>query len=179
MARPVMERVELLHAQFRSHRQRWVRANGLTAAQYTALACLAGQFDAGGGELARLAGVRPQTMQRTLACLERKRLIERPGPVGPGYARRASVTRRGKVIVERCRAAFLELEHLMLARFTPDLADTFDQCLEECSLQLQKLPRDRASGRTPISGAGADRSGSRAMCEHQESCEICKLLRSA
>ena len=120
-----------------------VRRFGLTGAGYFVLTSLADHAQTSSGELAQASGVRYQTMNETLDRLEKAGLIERPGPVGPGFVRRAWLTRRGTVVVERCRAALTEVEHHMLRRFSAEQVDLLQQFLEECSLQLRRLPRPR------------------------------------
>jgi DNA-binding MarR family transcriptional regulator len=72
-------------------------------------------------------------MDKALEGLERAGLLGRPGPVGPGYARRVRLTRAGTVLVERCRAPLLDIEHLMLQRFSAEPVDLLQQFLKECA----------------------------------------------
>ena len=174
MAGTVIDRVEALHGLVRGHREPVVRACGLNAAQYAALAQLIDGPARTCGEMAGSAGVHHQGMQRTLDRLERKGLIERPGQVGPGFARRVSITRRGRELVERSRAALVDTEHWMLARFTAELADTFEQCLEECADRLRKLSRPAA---TRVDAAGSPRLRSATtIAAHAATCPICSLV---
>jgi hypothetical protein len=114
-------------------------------------------------------------MQRTLDRLERKKLIERAPPVGPARARRAWLSRRGCELVEHCRAAVLELEHRMLARFDAELADTFAQCLEECATQLRWWPRPAVT-RVRAKSRGR-RITPQEIAAHQAECPICDVAK--
>jgi DNA-binding MarR family transcriptional regulator len=125
----------------RAVREPVLRGHGLNAARYAALRALADHPDATGGELAQVNGVRHQTLRQTLQGLERAGLVELAPPVGPGLARRGQLTRRGTVLVERCRGALVEIEHRALARFSAEQVDLFQQFLEECTRQLRRMRR--------------------------------------
>ena len=140
MPRHLIEDLDDLARLLRSGREALLRAARLNPSRFLVLRTLADRPEISGGELARASGVRYQTMNETLDGLELAGLIERPGPVGPGYVRRAWLTRRGTVLVERCRAALTEIEHHMLQRFSAEQVDLFRQFLEECTLQLRRLP---------------------------------------
>jgi len=172
-----IDQIELIHGLIRGHRELAARTLGISSAQYAALLQLTGGAARSCGEIAGRCGVRHQTMQATLDALEKHGLIERKGPVGPGFARRAWLSRRGSEVIERCQAVLLQLEHFMLARFTAETADTFDACLEECAAQLRKWPHPRPP-RLP-SRKLARRAPSGALAEHEATCPICLLLRSA
>ena len=173
MASTVTEHLETLRGLLRGHRDPILRANGLNSAQYAALAQLTDGATRTCGELAGRIGVRHQGMQMTLDRLERKGLVERPGPVGPGFARRASLTRRGCEIVERCSAAFVQTEHWMLARFDAELADTFVQCLEECADRLRKWPRPAAPS---ARSSGARPARPEDIASHAATCPVCHVI---
>lgn len=149
MPRTIIQHLEHLHRLIRSARDTVLRANGLNPARWAVLTYLSEHLDAGGGELAQWSRVKHQTMARTLERMDTKGLIERPGPVGPGYARRARITRKGTVLLERCQAALVDIEHHMLSRFDAEQADLLVQFLEECATRLERmpLPRNVAFGR--------------------------------
>jgi DNA-binding MarR family transcriptional regulator len=172
-----IDRIEVLHGLIRGHRELAAHTLGIASAQYAALLQLTGGVTRTCGEIAGRCGVRHQTMHETLEGLERKGLVERTGPVAPGLARKVWLSRRGSEVVEQCRAALLQLEHFMLARFTAELADTLDQCLEECASQLRKWPHPR-SPRLP-SRRLARRARPRVSADHEATCPICLLLTSA
>lgn len=171
----VSDQLEDLHGLLRGHRQPLLRKLGLTSAEYAALAQLRDGVARACGEMASRIGVRHQTMQTTLDGVERKGLIERAPPVGPGYARRAWLSRRGSEVVEHCRSAFLELEHRMLARFDAELADTFVQCLEECAARLRWWTRPAAArARARSAGRRVKRED---LASHEEACPICQMAK--
>jgi len=138
--RTVVQHLEHLHRLLRSSRDGVLRTYGLNPARWAVLTYLNEHMDAGGGELAQWSRVTHQTMFRTLERMEAKELIERPGPVGPGYARRARIGRRGTILLERCQAALVHLEHHMLSRFDAEQADLLVQFLEECAARLERMP---------------------------------------
>jgi len=139
--RPILEEFDDLARLVRREREECLRALGLSSARYAILRALSDRPESSGSELAQKSAVRYQTMDEALEGLERAGLLERPGPVGPGYARRVRLTRAGTVLVERCRAALLEIEHLMLQRFSTEQVDLLQQFLEECAAQLRRAPR--------------------------------------
>jgi DNA-binding MarR family transcriptional regulator len=138
--RSVIPHLEHVHRLLRSSRDGVLRANGLNPARWAVLTRLSERMDAAGGELAQWSRVKHQTMFRTLERMEVRGLIERPGPVGPGFARRARITRKGTVLLESCQAALVEVEHHMLSRFDAEHADRFVQYLEECAARLERMP---------------------------------------
>jgi DNA-binding MarR family transcriptional regulator len=177
MPATVTERIEMLHGLIRGHTATIVRAHGLTPALYASLAHIFEFPDVAASELTHMDGVRHQTMHWRLDSLERRGLIERPGPTGPAFARRIRLSRSGTALVERCRAALLDVEHRMLARFGPPLVDTLAQCLDECAAQLQKLPRPRASRSERRTRAGARHPPAPVPEQHAQDCLVCDLVK--
>lgn len=147
MSRTLLEQLEDLSRLVRTRRDEVLHSARLNSARYLVLRNLADQPRTSSAELALASGVRHQTMHETMDGLERAGLLERPGPVGPGSVRRAWLTRRGTVAIEQCRAALTEIEHAMLRRFTAEQVDLFQQFLDECTLQLRRLPRSRSGSR--------------------------------
>ena len=162
MSRTVIQHLEHLHRLLRSAQETALRENGLNPARWAVFSCLSERMDATGGELAQWSRVMPQTMFRTLERMETQGLVLRPGPVGPGHARRARISRKGTVLLERVQARLVDVEHQMLSQFDSEHADLFVQYLEECAARLERMPRRRhgplsAGRRRPTAAAAVSR----------------------
>jgi DNA-binding MarR family transcriptional regulator len=86
----------------------------MTPAQYTVMSLLAAQNDQSSADLARRAGVTPQSMSEIIAALERKRLISRSE--SPEHRRILTVhlTAQGRRALKTCDRRVNELEVRLL-----------------------------------------------------------------
>jgi DNA-binding MarR family transcriptional regulator len=86
----------------------------MTPAQYTVMSLLAARNDQSSADLARRAGVTPQSMSEIIAALERKGLISRSE--SPEHRRILTVclTVQGRKLLKQCDKRVDELEVLLL-----------------------------------------------------------------
>ena len=87
---------------------------GLTVPQFTALSVLARRAGLSNAQLARRAYITPQSMNEVVLELERKGLLEREPDPAHRRILRATVTRKGRRVLDRCEAAVAEMEERML-----------------------------------------------------------------
>jgi DNA-binding MarR family transcriptional regulator len=86
----------------------------VTPAHYTIMALLASQRDQSSADLARKAGVTPQTMSEAITALERRRLIARVE--NPAHRRilKISLTSEGRALLKRCDVLVDAMEQRLL-----------------------------------------------------------------
>lgn len=103
---------------------------GVTPGQYTTLSLLAAQRDQSSADLARKAGVTPQSMSETIAGLERKGLIARAE--NPEHRRilTLSLTDAGRTLLAQCEALVDTLEARLLNGLPPHQIDALRAALE-------------------------------------------------
>lgn len=114
-------------------RERALRPFALTPAQQTAMAVLAGHEPLTGARLARECAVTPQTMNSTLARLERRGLVERgPHPMH-GTLVEVRLTRAGRKLCTAADARVAELDAAVAAGFDPAELATLERLLARVS----------------------------------------------
>ncbi len=102
---------------------------GITPVQYSTLSLLASQANQSSAELARRAGVTPQSMHEIIAVLEKKTLIERAE--NPDHRRILTirVTPEGERVLALCNVRVDELEAVLLAGITAEQIDELSKAL--------------------------------------------------
>ncbi len=114
---------------------------GMSTPEYVALSILRDRDGLSGAQLARWTFVTPQAVNQLIASLERRRLVRRrPDPCNARVLR-ASVTRRGLRLLERCDATMDELESEMLWGLDPATVETVRAALSSCAHALESSPR--------------------------------------
>lgn len=101
----------------------------VTPGQYTTLSLLASQRDQSSADLARKAGVTPQSMSETIAGLERKGLIARAE--NPEHRRilTLSLTDEGRALLKRCDVLVDDLEARLLDGLSEDQVEILREAL--------------------------------------------------
>ena len=97
-----------------------LRELGLTYRHVSVLGHLAGRPDLSYSELARRAGVTPQSMQATVLRLEDDGAIERTTDPGRGRTSQLRVTERGRELLRAGTAVVAGVEADLLARVPDD-----------------------------------------------------------
>lgn len=103
----------------------------VTPAQYVTLALLSEKAEQSSADLARRAGIAPQSISETIASLERKGLIERRE--NPEHRRILStrLTDAGAKILAQCDVNVDTLEISLLAAFSPHEIELFKAMLRK------------------------------------------------
>ncbi|MGA9856600.1 MAG: MarR family transcriptional regulator [Solirubrobacteraceae bacterium] len=121
----------------RSRLDEAVNAYGLTTPEYVALSVLRDRDGLSSAELARWAFVTPQAMNLVISALESRRLVRRRPDPRHRRILRASVTRRGRIILERCDRAMDVIESDMLQGLDADTLETVRAALSSCARSLE------------------------------------------
>lgn len=119
-----------------------LRADGISLRHLSALGHLASSPGLSYSELARRAGVTPQSMQSTIDALERRGAVSRDTDPGRGRTAELRVTAEGDRLRELGRAALTEADDDLRSRLAPDLYDALVRAL----LQAHPLPGSGADG---------------------------------
>jgi DNA-binding MarR family transcriptional regulator len=113
------------------------RAHGVTTTEYVALSVLRDRDGMSSAELARWAFVTPQAMNLVISELERRKLVlRRPDPQHRRVLR-ASVTSKGRRVLERCDRSMDEIEADMLRGLAPEEVDALRGALASCAHALE------------------------------------------
>lgn len=101
----------------------------VTPRQYVTLSLLRDERDQSSADLARKAGITPQSMSETIATLIRKGLIERLE--NPGHRRilMTRLTEGGEALLAACEASVEAMETRMLSGLSPSDLDTLRRAL--------------------------------------------------
>lgn len=86
----------------------------LTVPQFTVLSVLARRTGLSNAQLARRAYITPQSMNEVVLQLEHKGLLKRKPDPAHRRILRATVTPKGRRVLQRCEAAVAEMEDRML-----------------------------------------------------------------
>ena len=102
----------------------------VTPSQYTTMALLESQHDQSSADLARKAGITPQSTSETIASLERKGLIVRAE--NPEHRRilTISLTDEGRRLLKRCDTLVDSLERALLTGFSDKEIETLRNALQ-------------------------------------------------
>jgi DNA-binding MarR family transcriptional regulator len=114
-----------------------VRAHGVTTTEYVALSVLRDRDGMSSAELARWAFVTPQAMNLVIAALERRRLVRRRPDPKHRRVLRASVTRKGRQVLEHCDRSMDEIEADMLRSLPPEEVEMLRSALASCAHALE------------------------------------------
>jgi DNA-binding MarR family transcriptional regulator len=113
------------------------RAHGVTTTEYVALSVLRDRDGMSSAELARWAFVTPQAMNLVISALERRRLVRRRPDPKRRRVLRASVTSKGRQVLERCDRSMDEIEADMLRDLPPEEVDMLRSALATCAHSLE------------------------------------------
>jgi DNA-binding MarR family transcriptional regulator len=114
-----------------------VRAHGVTTTEYVALSVLRDRDGMSSAELARWAFVTPQAMNLVIAALERRGLVRRRPDPKHRRVLRASVTPKGRQVVEHCDRSMDEIEADMLRSLPPEEVEMLRSALASCAHALE------------------------------------------
>lgn len=101
----------------------------VTPGQYTVLSLLAAQRDQSSADLARKAGVTPQSMSETINGLERKGLIVRAEKPEHRRILNLTLTDAGRDLLARCDTLVDGLEARLLSGLSPTQVDGLREAL--------------------------------------------------
>src|SRR5689334_7830430 len=116
-----------------------LQAQGLTAAQYTALSVLARDPGLSGADLARACNTTPQAMNGVVATLEREGLVERNPHPTHGRILQVTSTPEGERRLGAATPAVRELEQAIEADLSPKQMATVKAWLVESAERLAAL----------------------------------------
>lgn len=102
---------------------------GVTPSQYTTLSLLSGQAEQSSADLARKAGVTPQSMSETIATLERGGLISRAE--NPQHRRILTIsqTEAGRALLAECQGRIDGVEARLLGGLAADETEALRRAL--------------------------------------------------
>lgn len=121
----------------RSRLDEATRAHGVTTTEYVALSVLRERDGMSSSELARWAFVTPQAMNLVIAALEGRRLVRRRPDPQHRRVLRASVTSKGRQVLERCDQSMDEIEAEMLRDVAPEEMEALRSGLAACAHALE------------------------------------------
>jgi DNA-binding MarR family transcriptional regulator len=113
------------------------RAHGVTTTEYVALSVLRDRDGMSSAELARWAFVTPQAMNLVVSALEERRLVRRRPDPKHRRVLRASVSSKGRKVLERCDEAMDQIEADMLRGLSAEEADALRSALAACAHALE------------------------------------------
>ena len=131
--------------EFRGAMELALHAQGLTAAQYTAMSILARDPGMSGADLARACNTTPQAANGVLATLEREGLVERHAHPTHGRILQADLTGEGRRRLELANPAVRQLEAAIEDGFTPDQIAAIKTWLVLAGQRLERISADRRS----------------------------------
>ena len=122
--------------EFRGAMELALAAQGLTAAQYTAMSVLARDPGLSGADLARACNTTPQAANGVLATLERRGFAERHPHPTHGRILQATLTDEGQRQLQAANPAVRALEAAIEDGFTADQIATVKTWLVESAKRL-------------------------------------------
>jgi len=114
-----------------------VSAEGITTTEYVTLSVLRERDGLSSAQLARWAFVTPQAMNLVISALERRALVRRRPHPSHRRVLRASVTSKGKKVLDRCEHSMDAIEADMLQGLAPDSLDSMRLTLLACARSLE------------------------------------------
>lgn len=114
-----------------------VRAHGITTTEYVTLSVLRQRDGMSSAQLARWAFVTPQAMNVVISALEKRRLVRRRPDPKQRRVLRASVTRKGLDVLDRCDRAMDVIEAQMLRELPPETIEVLRTTLVSCARSLE------------------------------------------
>jgi MarR family transcriptional regulator, organic hydroperoxide resistance regulator len=128
-----------------AHHEAVLRGYGLTMTQYTVLLVLRREGGMSGAQLARACGVTQQTMATVLTGLQNKDLIARePSPVHAKVLI-ATLTGRGRQLLDGAYEEVIVLERALTEAFTPAEHTAFCDLLDRATGILTRQTRQAES----------------------------------
>jgi DNA-binding MarR family transcriptional regulator len=129
--------------EFRGAMELALRAQGLTAAQYTAMTVLARDPGMSGADLARACNTTPQATNGVLATLERQGLVERRAHPTHGRILLAELTGEGRRRLELANPAVRQLEAAIEDGFTPGQIAAIKTWLVQAGQRLERISAEQ------------------------------------
>ena len=131
--------------EFRGAMELALAAQGLTAAQYTALSVLARDPGLSGADLARACNTTPQAANGVLVTLERQGFIERHAHPTHGRILQASLTGEGQRRLKLATPAVRHLEAAIEDGFTPGEIAAIKTWLVRAAERMEAISAARRS----------------------------------
>ena len=131
--------------EFRGAMELALQAQGLTAAQYTAMSVLARDPGMSGADLARACNTTPQATNGVLATLERQGLVERHPHPTHGRILQVNLTGEGRLRLELVNPAVRQLEAAIEDGFTPGQIATIKTWLVQAAQRLERISAGQRS----------------------------------
>ena len=110
---------------------------GVTPPQFIVLTMLKAYPGLSGADLARVALLTPQTVGVIIRNLERDRAIRKTPHPGHGRVLQWTVTRRGLMLLEKCRRPVIALERRLAADLSPQALRAIRRWLAQIAADLQ------------------------------------------
>lgn len=127
-----------------AHHEAVLRTYGLTMTQYTVLLLLSRESDMSGAQLARRCGVTQQSMSSVLANMESKELIRREASPVHAKVQIATLTDKGRVVLDRAYQEVIVLERALTDAFTPSEHSALCELLDRATTVLIQQTRHAA-----------------------------------
>ena len=124
-----------------------LREMGITTPQYAVMTFLDEAPGLSNAQLARKAFVTPQTMNRILANLEQAGMIVRDPHPELGRVLATTLSKKGRSVLADCHRRVNQIEHRMLASFTPEERSQFADLLLRSTRALRPQPAPRPKRR--------------------------------
>lgn len=131
--------------EFRGAMELALQAQGLTAAQYTAMSVLARDPGMSGADLARACNTTPQATNGVLATLERQGLVERHPHPTHGRILQVNLTGEGRLRLELVNPAVRQLEAAIEDGFTPGQIAAIKTWLVQAAQRLERISAGQRS----------------------------------
>ena len=109
---------------------------GITAVQFRVMTTLQSRPGTSSAELARLYGVKPQTMIKQIGTLQTKGLIERTASEDNKRRLDLRLSERGQEILAQCRTGAMSIENELMAVFSESEQDQLASLLERMLASL-------------------------------------------
>jgi len=108
----------------------------LSVPEYTALSVLQARPGLSNAQLARRSLMTPQSMNRIVAALEQRKLLQRAVDIDHNRILRAEVTRSGRVLLEAVAPAVAAFENEMMSAVSPEHREVMLDGLIDCMSAL-------------------------------------------
>jgi DNA-binding MarR family transcriptional regulator len=135
-------------------------AEDTTIAHYTVLYALTANVPRSGAFLARRIGVTGATMSGVLSALAERGMIERTKDPSGGRAVVASLTPKGRDLVERCQPHVDALERQFRAEVSDAEFEMVEDVLVRWAVRLERLQEPRSLAETLNDGGGTRKRSS-------------------
>ena len=110
---------------------------GLTTAQYNLLSAVAGEPGISNADLARMAFVTAQSMQGTVANMEKQGLLRRVAHPTHGRIRQSELTRKGTDLLAKAHKVLTGIEEKMTEGLSQDEVESLRCALLRCAENMQ------------------------------------------